>query len=56
MSGYSSAVYRPMGAKLGRKVGVGHGKNMVGSVSMATIMLPWQPKKGAFYGQIRTMV
>ncbi len=45
MGRYSSAVYGPTGTKLGRKVGEGHRKNLAGPVSMATIMLSWQPKK-----------
>ena len=31
-----------MGTKLGRKVGVGHGKNMARFVSMETTLLPWK--------------
>ena len=37
-----------VGTKLGRKVRVGHRKKLAGPVSMATIMLSWQPKKSVF--------
>ncbi len=45
LSPISSAVYRPIGAKLGRKVGDGCGSVTGAMVSMATNLLPWQPKK-----------
>ena len=33
----SSAVYGPMGTKLGREVGVGHGKDLAGPVPLITV-------------------
>ncbi len=36
----SSAVYGPMGSKLGREVWYGHGKDLAGPVSMETKVLP----------------
>ena len=40
MSGNYSAVYGPMGAKLGREVGDGHRKNLARFVFMETTWLP----------------
>ncbi len=51
----SSAIYRPIGTKLGRKVGDGFRKHLAWPVSMETNALPWQ-QNGDFYGQITIVV
>ena len=43
LSGNSSAVYRPIGTKLGRKVEDGPEERLRALVSMATKLLAWQP-------------
>ncbi len=56
LSGISSDIYGPIGAKFGRKVKDRCAKHLRLVVSMATFPLPWQPKKTTFYGQIRIAV
>ncbi len=41
LSGYSSAVYGPMGTKFGREVCMGHRKNLARFLSMETVLLPY---------------